>query len=362
MAEVYAGFLSHADDQLGRILDYLEQSGQLDNTLIVLVSDNGASGEGGPNGSVNENKFFNGLPDTIEENLKYLDDLGSPKTYNHYPTGWAWAFNTPFKMWKRYASYQGGTADPMIVSWPAQIKEAGIRTQYTHAVDIVPTIYELLGIELPEVVNGLRAASARGRELRGEPARRRREGQADAVLLHARHPRDLPRRLEGRVGDAGRTGAWGDFATQRWELFNADADPSECHDLAEENPDKLQELVALWWAEAGKYGALPLESRDALGILLAPRPQLSKPRDRYIYYPDCAEVPESVTAEHPQPLVRDFGGAEDRHSRGDRRPVRAGLALRRACALHQGRQVQVRLQLGRRVRTDRRIDEAAPDR
>jgi hypothetical protein len=124
MAEVYAGFVSHADHQLGRMLDYLEESGQLDNTLIVLVSDNGASGEGGPNGSVNENKYFNGVPDSTKDNLKYLDVLGSPLTHNHYPTGWAWAFNTPFKMWKRYSSYQGGTADPVIVSWPKQITQA----------------------------------------------------------------------------------------------------------------------------------------------------------------------------------------------------------------------------------------------
>ena len=124
MAEVYAGFLSHADHELGRLLDHLEQSGELDNTIIVLVSDNGASGEGGPNGSVNENKFFNGIPDTIEENLKYLDELGGTRTYNHYPTGWAWAFNTPFKMWKRYANYEGGTADPLIVSWPQGIARA----------------------------------------------------------------------------------------------------------------------------------------------------------------------------------------------------------------------------------------------
>ena len=116
----------------------LQESGQLENTLVVLVSDNGASGEGGPNGSVNENKYFNGIPDTIKDNLKYLDVLGSAHTYNHYPTGWAWAFNTPFKMWKRYAGYQGGTADLMIVSWPKQIKKAAIRRQYTHAVDIVP--------------------------------------------------------------------------------------------------------------------------------------------------------------------------------------------------------------------------------
>src|SRR3954467_970613 len=133
MAEVYAGFLSHADHELGRLLDYLEDSGQLDNTIVVLVSDNGASGEGGPNGSVNENKIFNGLPDLMEDNLKYLHELGGPKTYNHYPTGWAWAFNTPFKMWKRYASYEGGTADPMIVSWPKAISERGTRRHYTHA-------------------------------------------------------------------------------------------------------------------------------------------------------------------------------------------------------------------------------------
>src|SRR5215218_5584865 len=147
MAEVYAGFLSHADHQLGRLLDYLEESGQLDNTIIVLVSDNGASGEGGPNGSVNENKFFNGVPDTIEENLRYLDELGGPTTYNHYPNGWAWAFNTPFKLWKRYANYEGGTADPLIVSWPQGIAaSAGLRRQYCHAVDIVPTLLECLGV------------------------------------------------------------------------------------------------------------------------------------------------------------------------------------------------------------------------
>src|SRR4051812_13290092 len=296
MAEIYAGFLSHADDQLGRVLDYLEQSGQLDNTLIVLVSDNGASGEGGPNGSVNESKFFNGLTDTIEEALKYEDVLGTPKTYNHYPTGWAWAFNTPFKMWKRYASYQGGTADPMIVSWPEQITETGIRTQYTHAVDIAPTIYDLLGIEMPEVVNGFTQYPLEGESFAASLR------DADAAGKQTQFYSMLGTRAIYHDGwkassvTPAAPGAWGDFAGQRWELFNADADPSECHDLAEDKPEKLQELVALWWAEAGKYGALPLESRNALEILGAPRPQLSKPRDRYVYYPGCAEVPESVSA------------------------------------------------------------------
>ena len=155
MAEVYAGFLSHADEQIGRLLDYLENSGQLENTIIVLVSDNGASGEGGPNGSVNENKIFNGLPDKIEDNLKYLDDLGSPKTYNHYPTGWAWAFNTPFKLWKRYSNFEGGTADPLLVSWPQRVTgDATARRQYVQAIEIVPTLLECLGVEMPETVKG----------------------------------------------------------------------------------------------------------------------------------------------------------------------------------------------------------------
>ena len=120
MAEVFAGFLSYTDAQIGRILDYLEESGQLDNTIIVVISDNGASGEGGPNGSVNEVKFFNGYVDTVEEGLRFIDKLGGPETYNHYPIGWAMAFNTPYKLYKRYASHEGGIADTAIISWPTE--------------------------------------------------------------------------------------------------------------------------------------------------------------------------------------------------------------------------------------------------
>ena len=118
MAEVYAGFLAHADHHIGRLLDYLEETGQRENTMIIVVSDNGASGEGGPDGSVNEMKFANGIPDDMASNLAMLDELGGTKTYNHYPNGWAMAFNTPFKMWKRY-EFNGGTADPCIISWPS---------------------------------------------------------------------------------------------------------------------------------------------------------------------------------------------------------------------------------------------------
>jgi arylsulfatase A-like enzyme len=295
MAEVYAGFLSHADHQIGRLLDYLEESEQLDNTIIVLVSDNGASGEGGPNGSVNENKIFNGIADTIEANLPLLEDLGSPLTYNHYPTGWAWAFNTPFKLWKRYSNYEGGTADPMIISWPAQISAAGLRRQYVHAVDIVPTLYSLLGIEMPDVVKGYTQIPLEGisfdATLHDETATTDKQTQfysmgGTRAIWHAG--------WKAAAVSPSAPDMWAGYAAQRWELFHTDEDPSEAHDLAESEPEKLQELIQLWWAEAGQYGALPLENRNVVEILGTERPQLTKPRNRYKYYPGTAEVPESV--------------------------------------------------------------------
>ena len=194
MAEVYAGFLAHADDQIGRLLTYLEETEQLENTMIVLVSDNGASGEGGPNGSVNENKFFNGVPDDIETNLAMLDDLGSPKTYNHYPNGWAMAFNTPFKMWKRY-EFNGGSSDPCIISWPKSIEARGeIRHQYHHAIDIVPTVLDCLGVEAPETIRGHVQSRFDGISMRYSFDDSR-----------CRHPRD--RRSSTRCAAPGRYGA-----------------------------------------------------------------------------------------------------------------------------------------------------------
>jgi Sulfatase len=296
MAEVYAGFLSHADHQLGRLLDYLEESGQLDNTMIVLVSDNGASGEGGPNGSVNENKFFNGVADTIEENIKYLDELGGPRTYNHYPNGWAWAFNTPFKMWKRYSNYEGGTADPLIVSWPQGIAaSAGLRRQYCHAIDFVPTLLECLGVELPDVVNGYTQKPLEGVSFKHSFDNPDAPTQKQTQFYSMLGTRAIWHQgWKAATAVPAAPDSWGDFHQQKWELFNTEADPSECHDLAEQHPEKLQELIALWWTEAGRYQALPLESRNAIEILTTERPQLSKPRTRYVYYSGGAEVPESV--------------------------------------------------------------------
>jgi len=295
MAEVYAGFLSHADNEIGRLLDHLEESGELDNTLIVLVSDNGASGEGGPNGSVNENKFFNGLPDTIDDALPFLDDLGTPRTYNHYPTGWAWAFNTPFKLWKRYSNWEGGTADPMIVSWPAKITQTGVRRQYTHAVDIVPTVYEALGVEPPEVVKGYTQHPIEGVSFAAtfDDAEARTDKQTQFYSMGGTRAIWHQGWKAAAISNSAPEN-WAGYARQRWELFDTDSDPTECHDLGAEQPDKLQELIGLWWHEAGRYQALPLENRNAIEILTTDRPHLSKPRNRYVYYPGGAEVPESV--------------------------------------------------------------------
>ena len=293
MAEVYAGFLAHADHHIGRLLDYLEESGQRENTMVIVVSDNGASGEGGPNGSVNENKLFNGVPDDLSSNLAMLDELGGVKTYNHYPNGWAMAFNTPFKMWKRY-EFNGGTSDPCIISWPNSTTGRGeIRRQYHHAIDIVPTILDTLGVDAPAVIKGHTQSRIDGVSMRysisdpSAPSARRTQFYSmlgsrgiwhDGWKAVTTHPT-----LSG----------WSHFNDDTWELYHVDTDRAELHDLAAEHPDRLRELVNLWFAEAGDNGAFPLDDRSAPEIILTPRPQLASARSRYTYYPDSAEVPEN---------------------------------------------------------------------
>ncbi|MEU3408559.1 arylsulfatase [Streptomyces sp. NPDC006670] len=296
MAEVFAGFVSHTDEQIGRVLDYLEKSGQLENTIIVAVSDNGASGEGGPDGSLNENNFFNGVPDDMAENLRHIDELGSPTTYNHYPTGWAWAFNTPFKYWKRWASYEGGIADPMIISWPKGIKARGeVRHQYLHAIDIVPTLYDLMGIEPPAMVKGFEQSPMEGASFRAlleDPQAPEPRQTQFYVMLGTRgiwHDGWHATALHPPVPSA-----WGRYDEDVWELYHLREDRSESRDLAAEYPHKLEELKRMWAQEAAKYNGLPLDDRGVVEVMGTPRPQLAKPRDRYVYYPDCADVPESV--------------------------------------------------------------------
>jgi arylsulfatase A-like enzyme len=293
MAEVYAGFMAHADHQIGRLLDYLEETDQLENTMIVLISDNGASGEGGPNGSVNENKLTNGIPDSIEENLALMDELGGPKTYNHYPTGWAMAFNTPFKMWKRY-EFNGGTSDPCVISWPAGIKAGGeVREQYHHAIDLVPTILDCLGVEPPETIAGHVQSDFDGLSMRysfehaGMPSAR--ATQFYSMLGSRAIWHDGWKAVTTHATISG----WSRFGADTWELYHTDVDRAELRNLADQEPERLQEMISLWYAEAGANGAFPLDDRSAIEILTTPRPVLTPPRNRYVYYPGVAEVPES---------------------------------------------------------------------
>ncbi|MCX4750390.1 arylsulfatase [Kitasatospora sp. NBC_01287] len=294
MAEVYAGFLTHCDDQIGRLLDYLEANDQLDNTIVVVVSDNGASGEGGPDGSVNENKLANGVPDDLAENLAMLDDLGSTKTYNHYPNGWAMAFNAPFKMWKRY-SFNGGTCDPCVISWPAGMRARGeVRDQYHHAVDLVPTLLDCVGVELPDAVKGYTQLP-----LEGVSMRYSFDSGSLPTAKHTQFYSMLGSRGIWHDGWKAVTthptlSGWSHFSEDTWELYHTAEDRAELHDLAAEEPGRLAELIGLWFHEAGAHQAFPLDDRSGVEIITNPRPQLAPPRSRYVYHPGGAEVPESV--------------------------------------------------------------------
>lgn len=299
MVEVFAGFLSYTDAQIGRILDYLEESGELDNTIIVVISDNGASGEGGPNGSVNEGKFFNGYIDTVEESMKLFDHLGGPQTYNHYPIGWAMAFNTPYKLFKRYASHEGGIADTAIISWPDGIAAHGeVRDHYINVCDVTPTVYDLLNMTPPEVVKGIAQKPLDGVSFKAaltDPAADTGKKTQFYAMLGTRgiwH--------EGWFANtvhAAAPAGWSHFDADRWELFHIAQDRSQCHDLAAEHPDKLEELKALWFSEAAKYNGLPLGDLNIMETMMRSRPYLVVERTSYIYYPDCAEVGIGAGAE-----------------------------------------------------------------
>jgi arylsulfatase A-like enzyme len=298
MAEVFAAFSEYTDVQIGRLIDYLEESGQLENTLILYAADNGASGEGSPSGSVNENRFFNGYPDDIESNMAMIDKLGSPDTYNHYPTGWAVAFSTPYRMFKRYASYAGGTCDPLVVHWPKGIKARGeVRHQYHHCTDIVPTILECCGVTMPDAIDGQQQSPLAGVSMKysfdDAKAPTTKETQYyemvgtrgiwhkgwKASTVHAPVPSDQ-----------------GNFDKDQWQLFHVEVDRAEAHDLADKYPDKVKELAALWLSEAKKNNVLPIVD---LGVaaLHALEFHAAPPADgRYTYYPGTTEVSEAVAA------------------------------------------------------------------
>ncbi|MDP9237564.1 MAG: sulfatase-like hydrolase/transferase [Chloroflexota bacterium] len=302
MMEVFAGFVSHTDDHLGRVLKFLEDIGDLENTLTVVISDNGASAEGGPHGSLNEANFFNRVSESVQENLAKIDELGSPTTFNHYPYGWAWAGNTPFQRWKREV-HEGGVADPFIMHWPAGIAARGeVRDQYMHAVDITPTVLDLLGIEPPAAIRGVQQSPIQGRSFAstiedpaapGEHETQYYEMLGNRAIYHRGWKAVTYHGTEGMIYD-GVTDPSKSFDEDRWELYHVEQDFSESRDLAGEYPEKLRELQAIWWAEAGRYDVLPLDARS-LGRA-AGRPRIAGRRKRFTYYPNGTGIESAAAA------------------------------------------------------------------
>ncbi|GAA1779423.1 arylsulfatase [Agromyces lapidis] len=304
MAEVYAGFSEYTDAQVGRIVDYLEESGQLDNTLVIYCADNGASGEGSPNGSVNEGKIFGGYPDSLEENLRLVDKLGSPDTYNHYPTGWAAAFSTPYKMFKRY-TYQGGVADPMVISWPKGIAARGeVRHQYHHSTDVVPTILEACGVGFPDTYNGVAQTPLSGVSMvpsfeAAPDAPSNKQTQYYEML----GSRGIWHEGWKAVAVHGPVSGMSGFDQDVWELYHTEVDRSESNDLAAEHPEKLEELKALWFEEAKANNVLPLNDLQIIGnpkdfetFVQMEFHQPAPPSGQFVYYPGTSEIPERSAA------------------------------------------------------------------
>lgn len=307
MMEVHAGFVTHADHHFGRILDFLEEIGELDNTLIMFISDNGASPEGGEVGSLNEYNFFNFAPESLEENLARIDELGSPSTYNHYAWGWAHAGNTPFRRWKKEI-YRGGVADPFIIHWPGGIKAKGEqRTQYAHAIDMVPTVLDALNLEPPKSIKGAAQAPIEGVSMthtfEDADVETKHHTQYFEIFGGRAIYHDGWRAVCGWPGPDFATGAergrhqadpiteadLADLDANDWQLFNVKLDPAEANDLAADHPDKLKEMIDLWWQEADKYNVLPLDGTIGQRIATE-RPLPAPPRDKYIFYPG-APVP-----------------------------------------------------------------------
>jgi arylsulfatase len=317
MMEVFAGFLEHTDHYIGELIQFLKDLGEYENTLIMLISDNGASAEGGATGSVNECKFFNNIPSDLEQNLAAIDEIGSPKYFNHYPWGWTWAGNTPFRRWKR-ETYRGGISDPFIVCWPQGIKVKGeIRSQYTHIIDMVPTVLDALGIEPPTVIRGVTQAPLEGVSLvpsfdeANVPSQHLTqyfEMMGHRSLYHDGWRAVCPwpgtsfTESGRKFGEPITYDKLTELDAHGWELYNLQADFAETTNLADPERDRLIALIGMWYVEAGKYNVLPIDSRGTQR-LAEERPRIAVNRDRYTLYPGTQAIPATAA---PKILNRPF--------------------------------------------------------
>lgn len=300
MMEVYAGALSHADYQIGRLLDAVEQSGQLDNTLVIFIQgDNGASAEGTLQGTTNEvGTAANGVKEDLPYLLSMLDKLGGPLTYNHYPVGWAHAMDAPMQWTKQVASHFGGTRNGMVISWPARIKDkGGLRSQFAHVIDIVPTIYESAGITPPTMLDGAKQQPLDGTSLAYTFDDAKAPGRHTTQYFELVGNRGIykdgwmanttPLRLPWvTVGDEPNPN---DF---KWELYNINEDFSQADNLADKYPDKLKELQEAFDVEAKAHNVYPLDSSFASRADPSIRPSLTRGRTEFTYFPGMIRIPE----------------------------------------------------------------------
>ena len=296
LQEAFAAFLDHTDDQIGRLVDGLRRLGRLDDTMLVVLADNGASQEGGPFGVMHEMKFFNGILETPDEAVARIDDIGGPHSHTNYPWGWAQCGNTPFK-WYKQNTHEGGVHVPMIVHWPVGI-EAGQRgtkrDQFVNVADVVPTLYELLDVDPPDTYRGREQLPVTGRSFAhvlDDPA-----APASNTLQY----------FEMAGSRAIVSGEWkavckhtpgADYDTEPWELYHLAVDRSECRDLASDEPERLAGLIDMWWEEAERHGVLPLDDRtiELFGARFRDRSPHPAER-RYVYRPPMSPIPAQAAA------------------------------------------------------------------
>ena len=366
MMEVFAGFLEHTDHYIGELVQFLKDLGEYDNTVIMLISDNGSSAEGGPTGSVNEVRFFNNVADTVEEGLARIDEIGGPTVFNHFPWGWTHAGNTPFRRWKR-ETYRGGSTDPFIVSWPRGIAARGeVRSHYAHIIDMLPTVLDALHVDPPAALAGVTQSPIEGvsfaHTFDDDAAPSKHVTQYFEMLGHRSLYHDSWRAVcpwpgtsfaesDHKFGDPISADMLSELDATGWELYHVAEDVAETTNLAAQERARLIAMVTLWYSEAGKYNVLPIDSRGVVRIA-DERPQLAASRSRYVLYPGTQSIPAAAA---PKILNRHYSinaevelteetlGCAAVHGRQRRRnhPLRQGRTpllcaqLRRQGGLHR---------------------------
>jgi arylsulfatase len=288
--EAFAGFLTHTDEQLARLVEALRETDDLDNTLLMVLSDNGASSEGGPTGSLNDVRTWNGARTSRSEALARIEEIGGPYCHNNYPWGWTVAGNTPFRRWKREV-HEGGVADPLVVHWPAGFAARGeVRAQYVHAIDVAATLLDAAGAQLPEQVAGVAQRPLDGVSFVGsfsDPAAPARTTQYYEMFGCRALYDDGWKAVTYHPIQSDEPG----LDEVAWELYDLTADPSECTDLAAQQPERLSAMIERWWAEAERNQVLPLDNRPFSAFVFE-RPKAFPDRSRYTYYPGVVAVPE----------------------------------------------------------------------